>query len=137
MKCLWISVDNVIDFTGLKPQHLKLDKTDTQRLEEIVTDWILQSESLIKNYTHNFKTVGDDVDDAVKNVCLRLTSNMVALSVARRDTPITQPNDWTVQILSSEIFSQDLKDDLEPFVKQAVTGKSDNVFVFTVTGEDL
>ena len=27
--------------------------------------------------------------------------------------------------------------DLEPFVKQAVTGKSDNVFVFTVTGEDL
>lgn len=134
---MWISVDNVIDFTGLKPQHLKLDKTDTQRLEEIVTDWILQSESLIKNYTHNFKTVGDDVDDAVKNVCLRLTSNMVALSVARRDTPITQPNDWTVQILSSEIFSQDLKDDLEPFVKQAVTGKSDNVFVFTVTGEDL
>ena len=137
MKCLWISVDNVIDFTGLKPQHLKLDKTDTQRLEEIVTEWILQSESLIKNYTHNFKTVGDDVDDAVKNVCLRLTSNMVALSVARRDTPITQPNDWTVQILSSEIFSQDLKDDLEPFVKQAVTGKSDNIMVFTVTGEDL
>ena len=137
MKCLWISVDNVIDFTGLKPQHLKLDKTDTQRLEEIVTEWILQSESLIKNYTHNFKTVGDDVDDAVKNVCLRLTSNMVALSVARRDTPITQPNDWTVQILSSEIFSQDLKDDLEPFVKQAVTGKSDRVFVYTVTGEDL
>ena len=138
MKDLWISVDNVTDFTGLKPQHLKLDKTDTQRLEEIVADWILQSESLIKEYTHNYKDVeDDDVPDAVRNVCLRLTSNMVALSVARRDTPLTQPNDWTVTILSSEIFSDDLKEDLEPFVKQAVTGKSDKVYVFAVTGEDL
>ena len=63
---MWISVDNVTDFTGLKPQHLKLDKTDTQRLEEIVADWILQSESLIKEYTHNYKDVeDDDVPDAV------------------------------------------------------------------------
>ena len=135
---MWISVDNVTDFTGLKPQHLKLDKTDTQRLEEIVTEWILQSESLIKEYTHNYKDIDDsEIPDAVKNVCLRLTSNLVALSVARRDTPITQPNDWTVTILSSEIFSNDLKEDLEPFVKQAVTGKSDKVFVYTVSGEDI
>jgi hypothetical protein len=98
---LWISVENVTDFTGLKPQHLKLDKTDTNRLEEIVTEWIQQSESLIQEYTHNYKGLEDDdeVPDAVKNVCLRLTANMVALSVARRDTPITQPNDWTVTIL--------------------------------------
>ena len=138
MKDLWISVDNVIHFTGLKPQHLKLDKTATSILEEIVTEWIVQSESLIKEYTHNYKDIDDaDVPDAVKNVCLRLTSNMVALSVARRDTPITQPNDWTVTILSSEIFSDDLKEDLEPFVNQAVTGKSDKIYVFTVTGEDL
>ena len=103
---------------------MKLDKTDTTGLNTIVQGWIKQSESLIISYTHNDFSSG--VSDAVKNVCLRLTSNMVALSVARRDTPITQPNDWTVQILSSEIFTDDLKEDLEPFV-----------FVFTVTGEDL
>ena len=132
---MWISVENVTDFTGLKPQHLKLDKTDTNRLNEIVTDWITQSEALIRSYC-NMKGTCNNVDDAVKNVCLRLTSNMVALSIARRDTPITQPNDWTVTILSSEIFSQDLKDDLEPYVEQAVTNKSDRVTVFTVTGDD-
>jgi hypothetical protein len=48
---MWITVDNVTDFTGLKPQHLKLDKTDTTKLNEIVEDWILQSEDLIKSYT--------------------------------------------------------------------------------------
>lgn len=133
---LWITVNNVTDFTGLKPQHLKLDKTDNTRLTEIVTDWILQSEDLIKSYTHNNFT-DETVPDAVRNVCLRLTANMVALSMARRDTPITQPNDWTVTILSSEIFSEDLKDDLEAYVNQAVTGKSDKVYVYTVTGEDI
>ena len=62
---------------------------------------------------------------------------MVALSMARRDTPITQPNDWTVTILSSEIFSDDLKMDLEPFVQQAITGKSDKVYVYTVIGDPI
>jgi len=131
---LWISVDDVTTFTGLKPQHLKLDKTDTTRLNQIVGEWISQSESLIKSYCHNFSD-DTNIPDAVKNVCLRLTSNMVALSMARRDTPFTQPNDWTIQILSSEIFSQDLKDDLEPYVKNVVSGKSDQVTVFTITGD--
>jgi hypothetical protein len=132
---MWITVNNVTDFTGLKPQHLKLDKTDTTKLTEIVEDWILQSQDLIKSYTHNNFT-DETVPDAVRNVCLRLTSNMVALAMARRDTPITQPNDWTVTILSSEIFSDDLKDDLDAYVNQAVTGKSDKVYVFTVKGDD-
>ena len=135
---MWITVNNVTDFTGLKPQHLKLEKTDTQGLETIVTEWIQQAQSLIQEYTHNYKNTADnDIPDAVKNICLRLTSNMVALSMARRDTPITQPNDWTITILSSEIFSEDLKTDLEPFINQAVTGKSDKVYVYTVTGEDI
>lgn len=134
---MWISIDNVTHFTGLKPKHLKLSSEDTTTFNSIVTDWILQSQDLIKNYTNNYKScLDDEVPLAVKNVCLRLTSNMVALAIARRDTPVTQPNDWTVQILTSEIFSDDLKDDLEPFVKAKVTGKSDNVIVFTVTGEE-
>ena len=133
---MWISVDIVAGCIGIKPQHLKLDTTDTSGLNDIVEEWIKQCQDLICSYTHNTWTDAE-VPDSVKNVCLRLTSNMVALSVARRDTPITQPNDWTVTILSSEIFSSDLKEDLEPFVKQAVTGKSDKVFVYTVSGEDI
>ena len=135
---MWISIDNVTHFTGLKPKHLKLSPEDTTTFNSIVEDWILQSQDLIKQYCNNYTTCGDyDVPPAVKNVCLRLVSNMVALAIARRDTPVTQPNDWTVTILSSEIFSQDLKDDLEPFVKAKVSGKADPVLVFTVTGEDL
>ena len=48
---MWISVDDVINFHGLKPKHLNLDKDDTQKLEEIVSDWITQSQDLINMYT--------------------------------------------------------------------------------------
>ena len=133
---MWISVDNVVHFHGLKPQHLNLNKTDTTLMEEIVTDWILQAESLIKTYCHIKSISDDDVSDAMRNVCLRLTSNMVSLAIQRRDNPIIKVNDWTIQNVSSDIFTDDLKADLEPFVNDASTDPS-KLGIFAITGEGL
>ena len=133
---MWISVDDVIHFHGLKPQHLNLAKDDTTTLEEIISDWILQSESLIKTYCHIHSISDEDVSDAMKNVCLRLTSNMVSLAIQKRDNPIIKVNDWTIQGLSSDIFTDDLKDDLAPFVKDS-SNEPDKIGVLAITGEDL
>ena len=77
---MWISVDDIINFHGLKPKHLNLDKDDAGKLEEMVSDWILQSQDLINVYTNRNYT-DENVRPAVKNVCLRLTSNMVKLAI--------------------------------------------------------
>ena len=133
---MWITVDDVIHFHGLKPQHLNLAKDDTTTLNTIITDWISQSESLIKTYCH-IKTISDsDVSDAMRNVCLRLTSNMVSLAIQKRDNPIIKVNDWTIQGLSSDIFTDDLKEDLAPFVKDS-TNEPNAIGVLAITGEDL
>lgn len=133
---MWISVDDVIHFHGLKPQHLNLAKDDTTTLNSIITSWINQSESLIKTYCH-IKTIEDsDVTDAMRNVCLRLTSNMVSLAIQKRDNPIIKVNDWTIQGLSSDIFTDDLKEDLAPFVKDS-TNEPDAIGILAITGEDL
>ena len=133
---MWITVDDVIHFHGLKPQHLNLAKDDTTTLNTIISDWISQSESLIKTYCH-IKTISDsDVSDAMRNVCLRLTSNMVSLAIQKRDNPIIKVNDWTIQGLSSDIFTDDLKEDLAPFVKDS-TNEPNAIGVLAITGEDL
>jgi len=133
---LWISSDDVIHFHGLKPQHLNLEKTDTSKLEEILTGWIWQSQSLILTYCH-IQTINDaDVSEAMRNVCLRLTSNMVSLAIQKRDNPIIKVNDWTIQGLSSDIFTDDLKADLAPFVKDS-SNEPDAIGVYAITGEDL
>lgn len=131
---MWISVDDIINFHGLKPQHLNFAKDDTGKLEEIVSGWIKQSQDLINVYTNRNYT-DDNVRPAVQNVCLRLTSNMVRLAVQNRDSPIIKVNDWTITTVPSDIFTEDLKMDLKPFVKDS-SSEPDSIGVLAITGED-
>ena len=133
---MFCTVDEVKDFTGLKPSHLNLAKDDDEKLDEILEKWIKQSTSLIKDYCNNDFKQYRNIPDAVQNVCLRLTSNMVALATARRDTSITQVNDWQVNIVNMRVFSNDLKDDLEPYVLERKSTKSDRIDFFAITGDD-
>ena len=131
---MWISVEQVINFHGLKPMHLNLERDDTEKLDEIVSDWISQSEDLINTYTNRHYT-DENVKPAVQNVCLRLTSNMVKLAIQNRDTPIIKVNDWTIQTVPSDIFTDDLKDDLKPFIKDSST-EPNSIGVLAITGND-
>ena len=132
---MWISVDDVINFHGLKPKHLNLDKDDTTTLEEIVSGWIEQSQDLINMYTNRNYT-DTTVRPAVQNICLRLTSNMVRLAVQNRDSPIIKVNDWTIQSVPSDIFTDDLKQDLKTFIKDSST-EPNSIGVYAITGEDV
>ena len=131
---LWITTTNVINFQSLKPQQFGLQKTDTTGLNSLLSDWIVQCQDLINTYTHRAYT-SSTVPPAVQNVLLRLVSNMVSLSIQRRDSPIIKVNDWTVQTLSSDIFSDDLKGDLAPFIKDSSNDYSKLGF-FAITGAD-
>ena len=127
----------MINFTGLKPSHLNLSRDDETKMNEIVEIWISQCEDLIKSYCNNdFKKYKCEIPKAVQNVCLRLCSNMVALAIARRDTPITKVNDWQINIVNMRIFSNDLKDDLEPWVIDK-SNVSDKIDIFAITGSDI
>ena len=128
-----ITPSEVIEITGVKPQTFRLEKTDTQGLEALLSKWIIQSEGLITSYCNN--QFADGVPPAVKNVCLRLTANMVAFSQSRNNTPVVKVNEWTVQTVSSKIFSNDLKQDLEPFRIERKSRKSDKIDFFTIVGD--
>ena len=133
---MFCTVDEVINFTGLKPSHLNLSRDDEEKMNEIVEVWISQCEDLIKSYCNNdFKKYNCKIPPTVQNVCLRLCSNMVALAIARRDTPITKVNDWQINIVNMRIFSNDLKDDLAPYVIDK-SHSSDKIDIFAITGKD-
>ena len=131
---LWITTTNVINFQSLKPQQFGLQKTDTTGLNSLLSDWISQCQDMINTYCHRSYTSAT-CPGAVQNVLLRLVSNMVTLSIQRRDSPIIKVNDWNIQTLSSDIFSDDLKDDLKPFIKDAGNDYT-KIGFFAITGED-
>ena len=130
---MWISVDDVINFHGLKPKHLNLEKDDTSKLETIVSGWIEQSQDLINTYTNRNYT-DETVRPSVQNICLRLTANMVNLAIQNRDSPIIKVNDWTISTVPNDIFTDELKDDLKPFIKDSST-EPNSIGVLAITGD--
>lgn len=132
----WISPNDVIELTGVKPQTFRFEKGDTASLETLLEKWILQAEGLIIAYCNYDFNDMEEIPSAVVNVCLRLTANMVAFAQARNDTPVIKVKDWTVQTVSSNVFSNDLKRDLAPFVHEQKSYKSDRIDFFVITGDD-
>lgn len=131
---MWITTNSVINSYGLKPKQFNLDKMDTQGLHNIIGEWIIQAQSLIETYCHR-KFSDDQVTPALQNICSRLVSNMVVLAVQRRDTPIIKVNDWNIQTVPSNIFTDDLKTDLSPFVKDSSNDYT-KIGFFAITGDE-
>jgi hypothetical protein len=115
----YCTTEDIINPLGLKPQHFRLDKEEDPdaALTALVEDWIEQADAMINSYCHtSFTETDTNAIKVVKSVSIRLVSNMAAFAQARRDTPLIKVNDWKVQLNSFTIFTQDLKDDLAPYV---------------------
>lgn len=125
----YCTVDDVKNMSGVKPAKMGSQyKDDEAAFNALINEWITQAESLINSYCkRNWNPIIDEdeniipvvVPKAVKNVCIRLVSNMVAFSYARKDNPIKKVNDYSMTIFSDEVFTDALKNDLKPFKKSS------------------
>lgn len=116
----YCSVEDVQILSGVKPKNLGL-KEDESKFNEIITEWINQAEGYINSYCKRTwaGTEEDPVPMMVKSVCARLVSNIIAFHFARKDNPIRKVNDFSTTIFSSEVFTDDLRQDLKPFRKSS------------------
>jgi hypothetical protein len=130
----YCTVEDVIKMSGVKPNRLgnqfKKKEGDTDDpFEDVIEEWISQAEGLINGYCkRNWNPIVDvetgttievQVPIAVKNVCIRLVANIIAFRYSRKENPIKKVNDYSMTIFSSEIFTDDLKEDLKPFKKSS------------------
>lgn len=125
----YCTVDDVKKMSGVKPEKLgKQYKDDESSFNSLIEDWINQAEGLINGYckrnwdpiiNEDEETIQVQVPLAVKNVCIRLTANIIAFYYARKENPIKKVNDFSMTIFSSEVFTDDLKKDLKPYRKSS------------------
>ena len=117
----YCSVEDVQNLSGIKAKHLGL-KDDEPKFEEIINEWIDQAEDYIDSYCKRTWETDDDhtpVPRVVKSVCTRLVANIIAFHLSRKDNPIRKVNDYTTKIFGSEVFTDDLRQDLKPFRKSS------------------
>ena len=112
----YCTVEDVKKISGIKPKYLGY-KDNEDELNDLITKWISQSESLINSHCH--KKWENEVPEAITNICSRLTANIIAFHLSRGENPIKKVNDYTTKIYSSEVFTDDLKQDLKPFKKSS------------------
>ena len=119
----YCTYQDVINMSGVNAK--KLGFTKESDFYALLEEWITQAESFINSYCkRNWNPIIDGetitevtVPPAVKNVCIRLTSNIIAFNYKRRDNPVKKVNDYSVTVFESDVFTDDLKDDLKPFIK--------------------
>ena len=121
----YCTADDVVKHTGVSKKKLGFKDNEIE-FQNLLSEWIHQAESMINSYCkRNWYDHLDEegnmvqvkVPGAVKNVCIRLVSNMIAFYFKRRDDPIRKVNEYQVKVFESDVFTDDLKADLKPFKK--------------------
>lgn len=103
-------------FTGVNLETF--DLKDEDELEAFLEEVIGMAESMIIDYcNYDFDS---NPPAAVKNVCLRLSANIIAQAVARQDIDLLRAGEYTNRLLDSGVFTDDLKEDLRPYINIAV-----------------
>ena len=137
----YCSIDDVKNLSRVTTNKLGLEKTETEKLDTILTDWIEEASALIDDYTENPLTA-DEVNNKTtkyyvyKNVATRIVANMCALSAAYKSFSVVKVNDWTIRTVPSEIFPDMMKAELSGY-KTETTGTSTKFGILTVTGEGV
>lgn len=123
---------DVIIVTGITTKTFRLDTDD--ELNNLVTEWIGQASALIDSYT---KTTQDteNLPLAIKNICIRVTANMVTFAESRKNSPLVKVNDWTIKTVPTEILTDDIREDLKPFTKESIRNDKSNIDILTISGD--
>lgn len=113
-------------------QELKLLNNDNTISEPKITEWIQQSSDMINKYCND--TFDTNTPPTITNCCIRLTTNMITFAKQRAKNNIIKINDWSIGPVSSNIFTQDIKDDLEYYVKDISNARNSGLNCFIIHG---
>jgi hypothetical protein len=123
---------DVIIVTGITIKTFRLDTEEA--LTNLVREWIGQASALIDSYTKTTQDT-DNLPLAIKNICIRVTANMVTFAESRKNSPLVKVNDWTVKTVPTEILTDDIREDLKPFTKESIRDDKSKIDILTISGD--
>lgn len=113
---MYITKERIIRNTGIKAEDFNI--TIQADFETMIDEWIEDATDIInedRNRDYEKEVLDgkrEKVPAGIKNIAERMVSNMVAKMILRRQTPITQNEDFEVTMTSDEVFTDSIKKDL-------------------------
>lgn len=137
MSLAYCTKEDVKELTNIQSKHwFKKEQDPTTALNNMLDKWINISSSVISKYCNReWETQENDLSNVPSNVRLATSicvSNIIAFAQTRRDTPIINKDDWNVNFPNNSILTDDVKELIDPYVKEKQSKGSD---FFCVSGE--
>lgn len=131
---VYCDINDVIDEAKIKPQHFGL--TTQEGLESRVQKWAEEATSWVNEYTDNTfpDYPSEELPRLVTLACEEIIHNLIISRRVRQDGQYIQSNDWTLKTVPYTIFTDEIKNMLQPYVKADKYAES-NVDFFVVTGQ--
>jgi hypothetical protein len=126
MPQFYSTVDEVIQYTGVHPQDLGLESDE--ELKKVIEGWLVQIKDIIdqdrnRDY-HQEVEEGKrtEVPPGIHHIAMRVCANVIAQATFRRESTIVQVDDYQVQMLDDQIFTDAIKKDLARYPKKSRFG---------------
>lgn len=119
----WFEASDVLAEAG-HPQPKDLGFTDTDAMNSHISTWLIPAaQSLVEKYLRT--TYGDDaVPDGVRHAALRVAARGLVKIGVRKMGSLIRVQDWRVELASEDIFTRDVRAELEPFISRKTTTKA-------------
>lgn len=139
---VYCTIDDVISITRTNPEKMGIQSNEAEtEFETILNRWIQYATALIDDYTRSPLTDTDITEETTRkliyeDVCARIVANRIALSEAYKNYAVLTVDDWQLNKIPSNVFSDDLKSLLDKY-KREEEGTATNINITVVTGADL
>ncbi|MDI6840438.1 MAG: hypothetical protein QMD71_06305 [bacterium] len=111
------SPEEVMQYTGVKPQDLGLE--ETEELIEVLEGWLVQIKDIIdQDRNRNYHQVEGGVPPGINHIAMRVCANVVAQASFRRESTIVQVDDYKVQMVDDNIFTEPIMRDLSRYPRK-------------------
>jgi len=126
MPQFYSTADEVIQYTGVHPQDLGLESYEG--LNRVIEGWLVQIKDIIdKDRNRDYHQEVEEgkrteVPPGIHHIAMRICANVIAQATFRRESTIVQVDDYKVQMLDDQIFTDAIKKDLSRYPKKPSFG---------------
>lgn len=111
------TAEEVMQYTGVKPGDLGLN--EEQELKDVLEGWLIQIKDIIdKDRNRNYHREGSEVPPGINHIAMRVCANVVAQASFRRESTIVQVDDYRIQMVDDQIFTEAIRSDLSRYPRK-------------------
>ncbi len=115
------TAEEVMQYTGVKPGDLGLN--EEQELKDVLEGWLIQIKDIIdRDRNRNYHQEGSEVPPGIDYIAMRVCANVIAQATFRRESTIVQVDDYKIQMVDDQVFTDAIKKDLSRYPKKPSFG---------------